>query len=106
MRERISYLKGLLEGLSFEGETKEQMLLSEIVNVLDDLVTDFELMEDDVDELFEYVEAIDEDLYDVEDFLAEVDDYDFYDDLEFEDYDDVVFEDEDDLEVLEESEEE
>lgn len=75
--EKVSYIKGLAEGLQL-GESKEEKLLKEIIGVLEDIA----LAIDDIDttcaEIGEQVDAVDEDLAAVEDFLLDEEDY--YDD--------------------------
>lgn len=73
--EKVSYIKGLAEGLQL-GESKEEKLLKEIIGVLEDIA----LAIDDIDttcaEIGEQVDAVDEDLAAVEDFLLDEEDYD------------------------------
>ena len=72
--EKVSYIKGLAEGLQL-GESKEEKLLKEIIGVLEDIA----LAIDDIDttcaEIGEQVDAVDEDLAAVEDFLLDEEDY-------------------------------
>ena len=89
--ERAAYLKGLAEGLKISKETDEGKLLSEVINMLEDVADSITALEDERDRLNEYVEELDEDLGDVEE-LVYSDDYE-YDDEDYEDEDD---EDEDD----------
>ena len=86
--EKVSYLKGLAEGLGVDDSTKEGKLLKAIVDVLEDMASDMESLEDYTEELTEQVDAIDEDLDSLEsDFYEEYDeddcdccgDEDFYD---------------------------
>ena len=90
--ERAAYLKGLAEGLKISKETDEGKLLSEVINMLEDVADSITALEDERDRLNEYVEELDEDLGDVEELVYSDDDYE-YDDEDYEDEDD---EDEDD----------
>ncbi len=75
--EKVSYLKGLAEGLGVDDSTKEGKLLKAIVDVLDDMASDLESLEDYTEELTEQVDAIDEDLDSLEsDFYEEYDEDD------------------------------
>ena len=76
IREKISYLKGLSDGLGINHETKEGKILLAIIDVIDDMSLMLEDMDDRTSELEEYVEAIDEDLADVEDDVYEDEDDD------------------------------
>ncbi|MGI6309014.1 MAG: CD1247 N-terminal domain-containing protein [Dethiobacteria bacterium] len=84
---RMGYLKGLVEGLGMADDTKEGKVIHQIIAVLDDIVDSVNTLKDDYDELFSYVEAIDEDLTDLEDDSYEGDDDDDDDD-DFDDDDD------------------
>ena len=90
LKSRVAYLQGLAEGLSLEPNSKEGKLFSAIIGVLDDIVHEVEEMSEKQVELESYIEAIDEDLGDLEENVYEDDDeYDF----DEEDYED----DEDDM---------
>ncbi|MDT3698181.1 MAG: AraC family transcriptional regulator [Thermincola sp.] len=76
IREKISYLQGLAQGLDIEDSSKEGKVLSGIIEILGDMTGQMEEIEDAQYDLEEYVETIDEDLYDLEDefFGDELDD--------------------------------
>lgn len=75
--QKVSYLRGLAEGLGIEESTKEGKLLLHIVDTLEDFA-------DAIEDLDEYVNYMDEDLADVEEEV-----YDLFDeDYEYEDFDD------------------
>lgn len=76
IKEKISYLKGLSDGLGIDHETKEGKILLAIIDVLDDMAEEVMLLEDGQIELDEYVEAIDEDLALVEEDLYGEEDMD------------------------------
>ncbi|MDD4165391.1 MAG: hypothetical protein PHD66_09370 [Eubacteriales bacterium] len=90
--EKVSYLKGLAEGLGVEDSSKEGKLLGAIVGALEEICESLDGLEAYTTELSEQVDAIDEDLdalecqfYDEDD---DDDDYEFTDDDE--EYYDVV----------------
>ena len=64
--EKVAYLKGLMEGLDIDLESKEGKLFSAIVDVLDEVALTVEELADEVDALDTVVAEIDEDLGDVE----------------------------------------
>lgn len=67
--EKISYLKGLTDGLAINESTKEGKVLTHIVDVLEELTEAVSEVRADHEELSEYVEFIDEDLSAIEDEL-------------------------------------
>ena len=94
--EKVAYLKGLAEGMELDVEKKEGKLLAAIIDVLEDIAMELEDLWDGEEELAEGLDAVSDDLEDVEDVL-------------FEDLDDEDYEDEDDdeyeLDELDEDEE-
>lgn len=95
LKEKIAYLQGLAEGMEVNSSTKEGKILIKILDVLEEMAdTIYEIGDAQVD-LEEYVEAVDEDLYDLENDVYEEDDeeecccggdHECYDDLDEEDY--------------------
>ena len=65
--EKVSYLKGLAEGLGIDENEKNGKVIKAIIDVLDDLAFTVADLEDGFDELIEQVDAIDEDLGSLED---------------------------------------
>ncbi len=90
--EKIAYLKGLMEGMSFEAVTPEQKIISSVVDILDDMAKSLSDAEDEIEYLDSYVEEVDENLAYVEEAV-----YGDYDD-EDEDFDEDEDDDEDDEE--------
>ena len=80
--ERVSYIRGLIEGLAIDDKDPMGKVVCEIVDVLDEMAATVEDMDDYMTELEEYIGEVDEDLEAVEDYLDEeydcVDDDDFY----------------------------
>ena len=93
LSEKTAYLKGLADGMKISAESDEGKLLHEIINVLEDVSDSIGALEDECDRLNEYVEELDEDLGDVEDYLF--DDEEEYEDEDDGDYEDDDFDDED-----------
>ena len=69
LTDRVSYLKGLAEGLKLNTESNEGKLIEKMLEVLSDLAAEVEDLRADHDDLNEYVESIDSDLSDMEDML-------------------------------------
>lgn len=72
--EKISYIKGLAEGLELDGSTKEGKVLAAIIDLLGDITSEICEIEDGCDELMEQIDAVDEDLSAVEDIIYGEDD--------------------------------
>lgn len=82
--EKVAYLKGLAEGMDLDTEKKEGKLLAAIIDVLEDIALELADIEDAQEELGEGLDAVSDDLEDVEDLLYGEEDEDEYelDDLE------------------------
>lgn len=93
--DRVAYLKGLAEGMKLSDETNEGKLLLKMLDALEAMAEEIAALRTDYDELDEYVESIDDDLADMEDYLFDDEDEDEAD-LDDEDED----EDEDDDQVV------
>ncbi len=78
--EKVAYLKRLMEGLDLDKTTKEGKVIAAMADILDDLAL---TVADNCDQ----IDAIDEDLEALEEYVYE--DFDFEDD----DYDDIFGED-------------
>lgn len=73
--EKVAYLKGLADGLDLDKEsTKESKLLVAIIDVLEEVGYSIEDMEEACELLNEGLDAVSEDLEDVEDILFSDDD--------------------------------
>ncbi|MBR2044226.1 MAG: hypothetical protein IJ946_07795 [Clostridia bacterium] len=69
--EKAAYIKGLAEGLELDASTKEGKVLAAIIDLLSDITIDLEDTEDACAELAEQINAVDEDLAELEDFIYE-----------------------------------
>lgn len=99
--EKVAYLKGLMEGLSIPTDTPEGKVLTAMADILSDMALTCEDLEKETARLGDYVEELDEDLGDVEEYLfTEEDDEDEESEEDEEDVDD--FFDEDDEEESDE----
>ncbi|MGD0152168.1 MAG: CD1247 N-terminal domain-containing protein [Thermacetogeniaceae bacterium] len=67
LRERVAYLQGLAEGLKFEEGKDEARVLKKIIDILADLIDKVEEVQAAQEDLEDYLESIDEDLYGDED---------------------------------------
>jgi len=66
VKSRVSYLQGLAKGLNLADESNEGRLLQGILDVLEDIAGEISGMKTSFEQLEEYVDAMDEDLADVE----------------------------------------
>ena len=90
---KVGFLKGLMEGGSFDADSANGKLLAGIVGLLGDLSDRVEAIDELLDDLNDYVESIDEDLSELEGADGDMDDF-FEDDddaLDFDDDDDELF---------------
>ena len=67
--EKVAYLKGLMEGLSYPTDTPEGKILSCMADILSDIALTCDDLEQETVRLGEYVEELDEDLGSVEEYL-------------------------------------
>lgn len=87
LKSRVAYLNGLIDGLGIQDDSKEGKVISEISKILGDMAEKFEELEDAQYDMEEYLDAISEDLKDVEDDIyCDEDDENEY--AEYEDIDD------------------
>ena len=89
---KVGFLKGLMEGMSYDTESANGKLMAGIVGLLGDLSDRVEAIDELLEDLNDYVESIDEDLTELEGardddmdglFDGEDDDDDFDDDMMF-----------------------
>ncbi len=71
--EKVAYMKGLAEGLSLDTKTKEGKLLTVMMDLLEDMALEMEDLHEELAELEEGMDAISDDLSDVETYLYEMD---------------------------------
>lgn len=87
--EKVAYLKGLAEGLNLDTEkSKEGKLISVMIGILEELAMSVEDLEENALNLGEEIDALSDDLADVEDVVFDEDE----DEDDDEDYDDDWFE--------------
>ena len=67
LSDRVSYVKGLAEGLKLDTDKNEGKLIEKILELLSELTEEVESLRQDHEDLNEYMEAIDSDLSDLED---------------------------------------
>ena len=74
--ESLGYLKGLMDGLELDPSKKETKVIKAIIDVLENLSIDVDDMTQGLELVGEQIDAVDEDLADLEDFVYDEDDCD------------------------------
>lgn len=74
--EKVAYLKGLAEGMNLDSKSKEGKLLLAVIDVLDDMALEILDMQELQMDLEAGLDAVSEDLEDLEDALYEDEDED------------------------------
>ena len=99
LTEKMSYLKGLIDGLEIDTSTKEGKVLVQMSEVMSELVLYVDDLQSQVDELTELCDILDEDLGQVEDDFYDCDECDGdCDECDDDDWDDEYdFDDDDEL---------
>ncbi len=69
LTDRVSYIRGLAEGMKLESNGDEGKVLVKIIEVLGEMAEEIALLREDYTELDEYVESIDTDLADMEEAI-------------------------------------
>lgn len=82
--QRIAYVQGLADGLGLEESSKEGQILLELVDVVAELA---EVVDEKFEDMESYVDVVEEDLAELENYVYEDDDFDDYDDFDLDDYD-------------------
>ncbi len=84
--EKVSFIRGLARGLDLDEDQKEVKLISAIIDVLDDIALAVSDLEEGYNDVSDQLDAVDEDLYSLEqDFYEE-------DEEEEDDEDDLFYE--------------
>ena len=74
--EKIAYIKGLAEGLKLDESTNEGKVLTAIIDLLGDITEEICDIEESCEEIIEQIDAVDEDLADLESVIYEDDEED------------------------------
>ena len=69
--EKVAYLKGLAEGLALDESKPEAKIIKAMMDVLDDIALSVSDLEDGMDLISEQLDAVDEDLDELEGFVYE-----------------------------------
>ena len=72
--EKVAYMKGLAEGIGLDVKSKEGKLLKVMMDILDDIALELQDIRDEQGDLEEGLDAVSEDLADVETYLFDLED--------------------------------
>lgn len=73
--EKVAYLKGMFDGMELDAEkSKEAKLMSAVLDVLEDIAGTLDEFDDKFEAVEEEIDALSDDLSDVEEFVYEDDD--------------------------------
>jgi len=87
LKEKAAYLKGLAEGLNYDKTTNEGKLIDALIDLAAALAKELDEAKDDINYMNEYIEEIDQDLGDMEEYVYGDDDDEEFEDEDFEDED-------------------
>ncbi len=82
LTEKVAYLKGLAAGLDLDKDTKEAKIFEAMFDILEDLALTVTDIDEDLSACEDLVDAIDEDLDELEEYIFEEDFDDDYDDCD------------------------
>lgn len=94
--EKAAYIKGLMDGLNLDESKPETKILKQIADVLEELATSNNALIEENIKLRDYIEEIDSDLGDLEEYVYGIDTDDEDDDLYEYGYEDDVDDENDD----------
>ena len=79
--EKVSYIRGLAEGLELDENRKEVKLIESIIDLLDDMALTISDLEEGFNNVNDQLDAVDEDLYNLEEDIYNFDNKDLNDEL-------------------------
>lgn len=87
IKEQVAYLKGLADGLEVNATSPEGKVIVNMLTVLDDIADALAGLAEGQHELEDYVEMIDEDVSDIEEYVLDFNAFDDDEDYDFDDDD-------------------
>lgn len=75
MSEKVSYLQGLTEGLNITESSPQGKIISGMLNVMNEMADELNLMQRDFAEMKEYIENIDDDLFELEETVLDEEEF-------------------------------
>lgn len=86
--EKSAYLKGLAEGMKLDTEKAEGKLISELIGLVSEIASTVELLDEEASTMADYVDELDHDLGELEEYVWDEFDCDEDDDEFFDEDDD------------------
>jgi len=87
IKEKVAYLRGLAEGVGLDSDVKAEKLIAVIIDTLEEMAEEVDSLNQNSLDIGDELDAISDDLADVEEFLFGDED-DEFEDLDFDDFDD------------------
>lgn len=69
LKEKCAYIKGLMDGLELDGSTKEGKVLNAMMELLTELTSTVAALDDEMDQVYDELDAIDEDMDELETYV-------------------------------------
>ncbi|MCL2200488.1 MAG: hypothetical protein FWB75_00850 [Oscillospiraceae bacterium] len=88
IKEKVAYLKGLAEGLGLDSDVKSEKLIAVMIDTMDEMADEIESLSANSLDIGDELDALSDDLADVEEFLFGDEDDDDYDEFDFDDDED------------------
>lgn len=80
--DKVAYIKGLADGLVLDEANKQDKIIKAIIDALGDIAAEINYLEESYDDLCEQVDAVDEDLSNLEDDVYGEDELDDDEDMD------------------------
>ncbi len=90
--EKVSYIKGLAEGLKIDDSTNEGKIIAAMLDVLSDIAENLSEVDEELDDIADVMTDMEESVADLEDIVYDIDDDDEEDDDDFDDEFDELYE--------------
>ncbi|HNX92960.1 MAG TPA: AraC family transcriptional regulator, partial [Syntrophomonas sp.] len=75
MSEKVSYLQGLTEGMNITESSPQGKIISGMLNVMNEMADELNLMQQDFAGIKEYIESIDDDLFELEETVLDEEEF-------------------------------
>lgn len=69
LTEKVAFIKGMMEGMKFDDKSNEGIIISKLVDLLDDMASAVSDLQDTTDTIYDYIDELDYDLGDLEEFV-------------------------------------
>lgn len=89
--EKVSYIKGLAEGLELDESAKEGKIIAAVIDVLADIAENLREVDEELDDIADVMTDMEESVADLEDIVYDIDEDEDYDE-DFEDDLDELYE--------------